>query len=139
MNTGHSPTKSLNTLESVTHQFARRLRQQFAREIALNPRDFKEQVIRLIRRELPPRRGRPTSPQIEAALAMLRQGKSVRQVLRMQVPGFDQLDTYGRYLMEKALRQAIARRRTGRRPRQYNPRVIPPVNTSKNAGEIPTL
>src|SRR5204863_10187265 len=107
-----------------SHPFARRMRQQFAREIALNPRDFKEQVIRLIRRELPPRRGRPTSPQIEAALAMLRQGKSVRQVLRMQVPGFDQLDTYGRYLMEKALRQAVARRRARRTHPQVNSRRV---------------
>jgi hypothetical protein len=36
--------------------------------------------------------------------------------LHEQVRGFDQLDTYGRYLAEKALRQAVARRRR-RNPR----------------------
>ena len=97
-------------LESAIRDFADRLRHDFANEIARDPRDFKKRVLRLIRRELPPRRGRPSSPQIEAALAMLRQGKSVRDVLRIQIGGFDQLDAYGRYLAEKALRQALARK-----------------------------
>ncbi|HTS05272.1 MAG TPA: hypothetical protein VMP68_06790 [Candidatus Eisenbacteria bacterium] len=42
---------------------------------------------------------------------MLRKGKSVRQVLRAQVRGFEQLDTWGRMLAERALRQAVARQR----------------------------
>ena len=104
----------VQSLDAVTRDFARKLRQEFTQDIARNPRDFKKQVIRLIRRELPPRRGRPSSPEIEAALAMIRQGKSVPEVLRAQVAGFETLDTYGRYLMEKALRQAMARRRRRR-------------------------
>ena len=32
-------------------------------------------------------------------------------MLRLQIPGFERLDTYGRYLAEKGLRAAIARRR----------------------------
>ena len=100
----------MKNLESTVRNFADRLRRDFAPEITRDPRDFKKRVLRLIRHELPPRRGRPASPQIEAALGMLRQGKSVRDVLRVQIIGFDQLDAYGRYLAEKGLRQGLARR-----------------------------
>ena len=106
----------MKDLESAIQNFADRLRRDFAPEITHDPRDFKKRVLRLIRCQLPPRRGRPASPQIEVALSMLRQGKSVRDALRSQISGFDQLDTYGRYLAEKGLRQALARRgwRVGR-------------------------
>lgn len=100
----------MSSLESGIKEFTERLTQEHAQEIARNPREFKKKVLRLIRRTLPPKRGRPASPQIEAALAMLRQGKSVREILRAQINGFDNLDAYTRYLAEKALRQAIARR-----------------------------
>ena len=103
--------EELGSLEAATRDFAARLKRNFSQEIARNPRDFKKQVLRLMRQELPPRRGRPGSPQIEAALAMLRQGKTVREILRAQIRGFDQLDTYGRMLAEKALRQSLSRRR----------------------------
>ena len=39
---------------------------------------------------------------------MVRQGKSVPEVLRAQVSDFEKLDTYGRYLVEKALRQGLS-------------------------------
>jgi hypothetical protein len=41
---------------------------------------------------------------------MIDEGKTVKQVLRIQVPDFDRLDTYGVYLAEKGLRAALARR-----------------------------
>jgi len=100
----------VKTLESEVREFTDRLKQGFAQEIASSPREFKKRVLKLVRRTLPLRRGRPANPQIEAALILLKQGKSVREVLREQVTGFDQLDTYGRYLTEKALRQALSRR-----------------------------
>jgi len=103
-------------LEPTLRRFAARLKRDFGDQISRDPAAFKKQILRLIRRELPPRRGRPVSPQVEAALAMVRQGKSVPEVLRAQVSGFEKLDTYGRYLMEKALRQAMARRRRHRNP-----------------------
>ena len=100
----------MKRLESGIREFTDRLKRDFAQEIAHNPRDFKKKVLKLIRHTLPPGQGRPPSPQIEAALVMLRQGKTVRDVLRAQISGFDQVDAYGRYLAEKALRQALARR-----------------------------
>ena len=101
----------VRSLEDATRNFSALLKRDFCHEIARNPRDFKKQVLRLMRRELPPRRGRPNSPQIEAALAMMHQGKTVCEILRAQVRGLDELDTYGRMLAEKALRQALIRRR----------------------------
>jgi hypothetical protein len=100
-----------NSLEQETREFAARLQRDYAEEIARTPREFKKRVLRQLRRHLPPRRGRPTDPKTEAALALLRQGKSVREILRLQIRGFDQLDTWGRMLAEKSLRQAISRRR----------------------------
>ena len=96
-------------------RIAARLKRDYADEIARDAARFKKHVLGLIRQELPPRPGRPNNPRIDQALAMVSQGKSIKQVLRHQVPGFDNMDTYSRYLAEKGLRTAIARRRR-RRP-----------------------
>lgn len=110
-------TRAMERLTRQIQDFTGQLREKFRQEILTNPRDFKKQVLHAIRRELPPGRGRPASPRIEAAIEMLRQGKTVSEVLQGQIEGFDQVDAYGRYLMEKALRQAMARRRQ-RRPKR---------------------
>jgi hypothetical protein len=102
---------TIRNLEGVTRDFARRLRQEFPEDIARNPRDFKKEVIRLIRCELPPRRGRPNDPRLDAAYRMAQQGKSTSEILRSQVPGFETMDAYSRYLAGKGLHAAIARRR----------------------------
>ena len=107
----------MSRLEQTLRKFAARLRSDFADEIARDPAGFKKHVLKLIRRQLPPRPGRPNDPRIDAALIMVSQGKSLKQVLRSQVPGFDQMDTYSRYLAEKGLRTAIARRCGSRRKR----------------------
>jgi len=56
---------------------------------------------------------------------MVQHGRTVKDVLRAQLPGFDTLDTYGRYLAEKGLRAAIARRR------KYTASSAPPSNKSR--------
>ena len=99
-------------LEQTLRKFAARLRRDFAGEIARDPAGFKKHVLKLIRRELPPKRGRPNDPRLDAAARMVQKGKSVRDVLRLQIPGFDRLDTYGRYLAEKGLRAGVARRKS---------------------------
>src|SRR5215471_10529554 len=99
----------MSRLEQTVRVLATRLRSDFAGDITRDPTSFKKYVLTLIRRELPPRPGRPNDPRIDAALVMVSQGRSLKQVLRAQVPGFDQMDTYGRYLAEKGLRTAIAR------------------------------
>ena len=97
--------------EIIVRQFAFRLKRDFANEIARDARGFKKSVLRWVRQELPPRRGRPNDPRLDAAARMIGQGKTAREVLRAQVPGYSRLDTYGRYLAEKGLRAAISRRR----------------------------
>jgi hypothetical protein len=101
----------LQRLEADTRVFTARITREYASEIAGDPKAFKQTVLRFVRRQLPPRRGRPNDPRIDAALRMIEQGKAVKQVLRAQIPAFDKLDTYGRYLAEKGLRMSIARRR----------------------------
>lgn len=107
----------MNDLDAIVRAFALRLKRDFAREIAGDPRTFKKSVVQLVRRELPPKRGRPNDPRLDAAVRMLHQGKSPKDVLRFQIANFDKLDTHGRYLAEKALRAALARRRKSSRPR----------------------
>ena len=100
----------MDNLQDCVEKFAAQLTKKFALEIALDASRFKKQVLRLVRRGLPPRRGRPNNPRIDAAVRMVQQGKTIKDILRLQIPGFDGLDTYGRYLAEKGLRSAIARR-----------------------------
>ncbi len=44
-------------------------------------------------------------------MEMIEQGRTIKEVLRSQITHFEKLDAYGRYLAEKGLRGAIARRR----------------------------
>jgi hypothetical protein len=101
----------MKDLEAMTRDFAHRLKRNFAHEITQDAKEFKKRVLQFVRRELPPRRGRPNDPRLDAAARMVANGRSLREVLRAQVPSFDGLDTYGRYLAEKGLRSAVTRRR----------------------------
>ena len=100
----------MQNLQQSIRDFGAQLRHQFGNEISLDAAGFKKKVLRLVRQALPPRPGRPNDPQIDSAVRLVQQGKTVKQVLRLQIPGFDKLDTYGRYLAEKGLRAAITRR-----------------------------
>lgn len=111
----------MKDLESSVRQFALRLKDDFANEIACDARGFKKKVLHWLRQELPPRRGRPNDPRLDAAARMIAQGKTTREVLAAQVPGFGRLDTYGRYLAEKGLRAAIGRRRKQKRAAENSP------------------
>ena len=98
-------------LEALAREFAAQVRMECQEELVRDPKALRTAVLELVRRELPLRRGRPNDPRIDAAVRMLEQGKSVKEILRLQTRGFDKLDTYGRYLVEKGLRAAISRRR----------------------------
>ena len=98
-------------LAASVRNFLSTLRRDFSGEIAHDARGFRKQVLRLVRLGLPPRRGRPCDPRFDAALAMVKQRNTIKEVLRRQIPNFDQLDAYTRYLADKGLRQALARRR----------------------------
>jgi hypothetical protein len=101
---------SLTSAEASAREFALFLKTHFAQEIARDARGFKKLVLRLIRRELPPKRGRPNNPLLDDAVRMVTEGRSVKDVLRLQVHDFERMDAYGRYLVDRGMRAAIARR-----------------------------
>jgi len=110
------PTKDVpETIETLSRDFTTRLKRVCARDLEADPTGFRDRLMRLIRRELPSKRGRPTNPRLDEAARMIEQGIPTRDVLRWLVPNIDRLDEYGRYLAAKGLRTALARRRRQRR------------------------
>jgi hypothetical protein len=105
---GERPAKQL---EVLVRDFVAQVRRDYCGELARDPKALKAAVLRLVRCELPLRRGRPNDPRIDAAVRMREQGKSIREILELQTRNFDKVDTYGRYLAEKGLRTAVTRRR----------------------------
>jgi hypothetical protein len=102
---------SRTSAEDAVYEFVSFLKTHFAENIVADPRRFKKMVLHLVRKGLPPKRGRPKDPRIDAAVQMADQGKSTKEILRSQIHNFDRMDTYSRYLAEKGLRTAIASRR----------------------------
>jgi hypothetical protein len=103
-------------LEATISGFVRRLKRSFGSELTQDPKGFKLRVLEVLRCELPTKRGRPSDPRLDEAARMVEQGTPTREVLRWLVPGFDNVDEYGRYLAAKGLRAALARRRKQGRP-----------------------
>src|SRR5437879_3907850 len=93
--------QALKSLQSVTHEFTHQLRRDFAQEISRDPRNFKKRVLALVRCDLPLRPGRPKNPRLDAAFQLVKQGRSIKDVLGLQIPGFVEMDAYGRYLAGK--------------------------------------
>jgi hypothetical protein len=107
----HSQAHLAERLDAITRTFAEQVRTECAGELTRDPKALRAAVLQLVRRELPLRRGRPNDPRIDAAVRMREQGKSIKEILRLQTRNFDKVDTYGRYLAEKGLRTAVTRRR----------------------------
>ena len=93
--------------------FAAALKRDFAEDVTRDPKGFKKQVVKLIRRELPPKPGRPNDPRYDKAARMADQGKNSGEILRSLDAGFDSLDPWTRMLAARGLRAALRRR--GRR------------------------
>ncbi len=108
----HAPSSCTSqTLEAIARDFVAKVHRDCAEELAHDRKALRAAVLRLVRRELPLRRGRPNDPRIDAAVRMVEEGKSIKEILRLQTRNFDKVDTYGRYLAEKGLRTAVTRRR----------------------------
>jgi hypothetical protein len=105
---GERPAKKLETL---VRDFAAQVRHDCGVEIERDPKAFRAAILRLVRNEMPLRRGRPNNPRIDAAVRMHEEGKTIKEILQLQTRNFDKVDTYGRYLAEKGLRTAVTRRR----------------------------
>jgi hypothetical protein len=117
------PRKAYRKLLRLAAGFVDALRheREFGEAITANLRGFRGDLLRAVRTQLRMRRGRPTDPLLDRACGLLRQGKSVADVLRAQIPRYDTRDKYERYLLEKGLRQASKRRKKSAN-RAKNPR-----------------
>ena len=110
------PRKTYNKLAALTAGFADMLRHApdlqpwVISAIPDDLRGFRSDLLALIRAQFPLRRGRPPDPLLDEACHMIAQGKTVPQVLRQQIPNWDEVDAYTRYLAAKGLRQAACRR-----------------------------
>ena len=91
-------------------------------DLPINPAGFRSSVLRAVRAQFPLKLGRPTDPRLDAACRLVLEGKTVPEVLRAQIPGWETLDRYTRILASKGLHQAVARRRRGRPERQAEER-----------------
>ena len=111
-------TTSADDVEKAICAFVLELRSRFREQSEQEPAEFKKQVVRLVRRYLPPRPGRPNDPRIDSAFRMIERGISVKEILRSQIRDFERLDGYGRYLAEKGLRAALARRKRSSRAKE---------------------
>jgi hypothetical protein len=73
---------SRRSVESAVCSFAKFLNFRFAEDITKDPKGVQE--VRSVRRELPPRRGRPHDPHIDAATLMIEdEGKTLKEVMRL--------------------------------------------------------
>jgi len=111
------PRKAHQLLANSVATFCETLRNEAALQalIRSSPRNFRADLLGLIRAQFPLRRGRPPDPQLDKAYRMVAEGKSVPQVARKQFSDWSRKDPYERYLILKGLGQAVRRRR----PRPY--------------------
>ena len=93
----------------------------FAEAVSADMRGFRADVLRAVRAQFRLRRGCRPDPLLDRACELMSQGKTAPEVLRSQIPGFDALDPYTRYLAGKGLRQAAVRRnRRSKRPQNQH-------------------
>ena len=78
--------------EKDTCRFAARLKRDYAADIARDARGFKERVVRLLRRELPPKPGRPFDETVTRATEMRAKGQSWSTIYCQCIPGYGGLD-----------------------------------------------
>lgn len=114
-------------LEGRVRKFAACLRCDFAEAIARDPAAFKKQVVRLIRRELPPGPGRPLSEAVTCATEMRAQAHPWSAIYRQCIPGLGELGPGDRALAMSRLRTAVRGRRHRRKqkPSELVPEKIP--------------
>lgn len=111
------PVGNLN-LERRVRKFAACLKCDFAEAVACDPAAFKKQVVRLLRRELPPGPGRPLSEAVTRATEMRTQVQPWSSIYRQCIPGLGELGPGDRSLAMLRLRTAVRARRHGRKQKK---------------------
>jgi hypothetical protein len=119
-------------------QFAKRISKQFASEIASDPRSFKKQLTRIIKRNLPPFPGRPTEQSITHAARLRAEGNGWQDIYPVVIPNHAQLDPASRRVAESNLRSAIRSRRNARRRRNTSRTLLAQTTPTSNVPLSPT-
>jgi hypothetical protein len=108
----HLPPRAHRRLKASVKAFVSGLRRDpelklvIQRDLGGFRADLQQQIKALFRL----RRGARPHPRLDEAYRLMKRGRSAPDVLRLQIPNWDALDTYSKYLMCKALRQAFGRR-----------------------------
>lgn len=98
--------------------FASLLKIHFANLISEDPTEFKKVVLHLVRRELPPGRGRPCDDAVTRASDLLATGKPWQKIYPSCIPDFKYLDPASRQVAQSRLRCAVRSRRNARKRRR---------------------
>lgn len=105
----------MRSLTQTIRSFVACLKRDHADQIASDPGAFKKQVVRLIRRELPPGPGRPLSEAVTRATEMRGQAHPWSAIYRQCIPGLGELGPGDRSLAMSRLRTAVRGRRHRRK------------------------
>lgn len=76
----------MRDLSGVVRKFAARLRRDFRTDIEQDPRAFKARAVGLLRRNLPPQRGRPCCDPVTCAFRLRARKKPWPEVYRACLP-----------------------------------------------------
>lgn len=109
-------------LEHAVKRFAQRLRNDYAGEIAADPRKFKKWVVNPVRRNFLPFAGRPAEGAITRAIELRRQGREWKDIYPVSIDNHGVLAPAMRRQAEANLRAAVRSRRNARRRRRRGKR-----------------
>jgi len=105
-------------LNLTIRQFAKRLRRDFAPEIAADPWAFKRKAKHLLGLYLPPGPGRPPEAAVTLATELREKDVSWQEIYPKTIPNHGDLDTFERRCAEYNLRSAVRSRRNAARRRK---------------------
>lgn len=91
-------------------------------QIKFNLSNFRQELVNLTIAAFPLKTGRRADPRVDDACEKVRQGKTVTQVLKEQIPNWDDLDPYSQMLARKGLNEAVNRRKRRNSKKSKNPR-----------------
>jgi len=111
-------------LERAIHLFAGQLRRRYSEEICSDAKKFKNRVVSIIRRELPPFPGRPTEEAINRAIELHKQGQLWKEIYPQCISYHFELEPPARRQAESNLRAAIRSRRNAARRRRKRQRQL---------------
>lgn len=108
-------------MKRYANRIAQQIRGKFHDELHRDGKKFKDTLIGMIRRQLPPFGGRPRDPQLNEVERLRAQEWSFRTIAKRQVPGFDSLSKEAqRWHIQDLMKRLHNRRRANRKTARKN-------------------